>query len=381
MVVEWQMTAGRIRNAIVCLAVSVAAFGSGAACATPGAPAEPSIETSRLVDLLRAVPWQDEWDIVFEDLDVLSEWEGVVAPAREASLEEKVQWYSAIQGGLVVGLSMPLPDVWGFDTVDVDAQLTLWNPLDLKVVSGDLDTAALAAKLRGYGYEEAMHKEVPVFTWTPDAPEESVRFLPKAFGIIEDDSPALVVMAGSVLGGSDVAEDSATIEAAIDAYRGARSLADNEELVGVVEKLGRPGAAYLYRGAGLDRLIQEWGEDVRESILESVGPGHLDVYSMLAVARGLDSGRETIEFVLVYEDRETAGRNVAVVADRLEEGRSLTLDRPLGELFTVREVRAEGEYLRARVELIGEAAERERFFVDLVYQREYWFLTPGKYRD
>lgn len=65
---------------------------------------------------------------------------------------------------------------------------------------------------------------------------------------------------------------------------------------------------------------------------------------------------------------------------RLTEGRSYTLDKSLSELFSIQEVEANGPHLRASVKLIGEAAQNPRFFVNLVYTRDYWFLRPGQYR-
>ena len=340
-----------------------------------------------LLTLLQAVPRQARFDLVFDDLRALSEYEDVVIPSRSAALGEKIEWYSAIQDQMLSSVSMPLADSWGFDFVDVHGQAQRLGDPPLYLVTGTLDTKAFVSRFREHRYEESRYRRATVFTRTADSPDDSsLNLLPGAFGILNlDDSAVLAAMAGGGTWEPDnspagIARAKSHVEMAIDAYLDGPSLADDETANDVARLLGRVGAAYLTNDFAVDLVIDSLPENGRV-LGDYVGPGHLDAYSMLAFAYRRADGPPILEIVLAFGDKQTAQRNVPIVERRLDEGRTVGRDEPLTEIFAHPTVRATGRYLRATLELAGRAAEGPLFMGDMIWRWDYLFLAPGAYGD
>jgi len=360
---------------------------SATSCRSSTAPAEITSETDPLLSMLRAIPQSEEWSFACDNLMRLSEYEGVDIPSRKASLEEKMEWYTAIQDNMVAGLSMPVADFWGFDFTDIHSQLWQFGESSLRIITGDMDTEGLAEKLRGYNYSESEYRNIPIFAGTPDESNDlSVqRFLPRAFAIIEhDESAVLIIMAGDGDLGVTASEAEAIVKASIDAYMDDESLADGRDLTEMVTLLGQTGAAYFSDAVSFEQRVDRLSDEIAatgDNIGSYVGPGHLTPYSAYAIAYRKENNSDILEFVLAYNEAATARHNLPVVEQRLGGGRSLMHSTPLTGYNRVREVTADGRLLRVTIELISEARQNPLFLKDIIWMSDYLFLAPGEYGD
>ena len=229
----------------------------------------------------------------------------------------------------------------------------------------------------------------PVFVWTPESTDEVVRLLPRAIGVIdgvmvEGEPLTLIVMAGLDSQSIGASECEELVKTSIEVYQEGTSLAGGTGGVSAIAwHISKAGGAYFSDGPDYKQIMDSLTLEDRERARECVGPGNLQGYTeydpAIAIVYRRENGHDTLEFVL-WMPSVSAETNRAVMKRRLTEGRSYTLDKSLSELFSIQEVEANGPHLRASVKLIGEAAQNPRFFVNLVYTRDYWFLRPGQYR-
>ena len=201
--------------------------------------------------MLHAVPPAGTTTLMYNDIPVLSDYHNYEVPARTASIEERVEWWTSIQNAILWGYPAPfVTELWGFDVVDVSGILTFWGDDPVTILSGDLNTAAFRQKLLSYGYEENTYLGLPVFSGIPE-PNEDINFdiLPRAFGIINgvrtgrEPVNFIVMSEGS---GDDIEFARQSIETAIAAYRQKASLADTSHpLARLADAIGEVGAAYI----------------------------------------------------------------------------------------------------------------------------------------
>jgi len=385
----------RVRHVLlVCFSVLILLCQSCSSVATTTGSSGPGDSTidELLITLLGTVPFETTGDIVYNNLLVLSEEHGVQIPAAEASFEEKSEWWRVIQDNILYGFPYPIaPDVWGFDATNIDAMLTLFDGTGVTVLAGDPNVAKVVEKFRYYNYRETQYRNMPVFVWTPESTDEVVRLLPRAIGVIdgvmvEGEPLTLIVMAGLASPGIGASECEELVKISIEAYQEGTSLANGTWGVSAIARhIGKAGGAYFSDNPDpvFKQITDSMTIEDRERARECVGPGNLQDYSeddpSIAIVYRRENGHDILEFVL-WMPSASAEANKAVMKRRLTEGRSYTLDKSLSELFSIQEVEADGPHLRASVKLIGEAAQNPRFFVNLVYTRDYWFLRPGQYR-
>lgn len=345
----------------------------------------PDANASPLTVMLRAVPRKAGTELLYNDLVALSDYENVTIPSREASLDEKMKWWRAIQDSILFGYSYPVSaEVWGFDSTEVKAILTVTGDPSLTILYGNLDTAALRQKLNTYGYKEEQYLGHSVFVWTPDATDEVLRLLPRAFGIIADveavaDSAILVLMAGSGNSEAGVTTARDVVEAALAAYEEGTGLAyGTSGIASLAQSLGGAGSAFLTEDPRFEQTMQAIDSEEREKVRLAIGPGTIDNYSEsapeVAIAYSKKGESYIIDFYLAL-GAPMAELSVPVLERRLKEGRSYTLDEPLTELWSVLEVQSEGPHLHATVELTEQTARDSDFFGRMIYTRDYWFLS------
>ncbi len=334
--------------------------------------------------MLRAVPRKAGTELLYNDLVALSNYKNIEIPSREASLDEKVKWWRAIQDSILFGYPYPVSsEIWSFDSTEVRAILTVTGDPSLTILYGNPDTTALREKLNAYGYKEEPYLGHSVFVWTPDATDEVLRLLPRAFGMIADvkvteDSAILVLMAGSGSSEAGVTAARDAIEAALTAYEEGTGLAYGTwGIPSLARSLGLVGSAFITEDPRFEQTMQAIDSEEREKVRLAVGPGTINNYSErvpeIAIAHWKNGESHIIDFYLAL-GAPMAELSVPILERRLKEGRSYTLDKPLAELWSVLDVQSEGPHLHATVELTEQRARASYFFGRMIDTRDYWFL-------
>ncbi len=346
---------------------------------------DPDANASPLTVMLRAVPSKAGTELLYNDLVALSDDENVRVPSRGASLDEKVEWWRAIQDSILFGYPYPVSsEIWSFDSTEVKAILTVTGNPSLTILYGNPDTTALGDRLKTYGYKEEQYLGHSVFVWTPDATDEVLRLLPRALGIIADaeaveDSDVLVLMAGSGNSEAGVTAAKDAIEAALTAYEEGTGLAYGTwGIPSLARSLGLVGSAFITEAPRFEQTMQVMNLEQRERVELAIGPGRINTDSehvpTVAIAYRRKGESHIIDFYLAL-GAPMAELSVPVLERRLKEGRSYTLDEPLTELWLVLDVLSEGPHLHATVELTEQTARDLHFFGRMIDTRDYWFLS------
>jgi len=303
-----------------------------AAC-SPSAPEEPTpiatesptpslgANASPLVWLLHAVPAAADM-IMFSDIPALSTYEGQAIPSRQASMQEKMEWWSTFQRYALGGIPYNgLPELWGFDGVDAQGLLTFW-PMK-----------------------------------------------------VDGDTVNLIIMSGQ--SGDDPLRAKANIEAVLKAYHDKTTLAyGSGGITALADSLGKVGSAFITTRSDLEETWQRMDAAQKDNLKTAIGPGELDPYNEFAITYRKEGDSPLLEFVLAYDSAAAAEANTETLRVRLSEARSVGYHAPLTDLWTVRYVTAEGRFLRATVELIPQENGNTIYLAGMIYLPDYWFLLP-----
>jgi hypothetical protein len=201
-------------------------------------------------------------------------------------------------------------------------------------------------------------------------------FFPRAFGIVDvvstaTDRTSLVLMANPTAE-RDVEKAKTAVESALKAFQDKTSLAYQAGgIAPLADSLGRVGAAFIANPSALSfEPLQTMTADQRTGF---TGPGKLAAYKEVAVAT--HGKGELLEFTLAYDSPSAASSNTGVLEQRLKQGQSIA-NRALSTLWTVREVKAEGAYLKAEVNLLPLASGKFINFGAMIFSQDYLFLAP-----
>jgi hypothetical protein len=352
---------------------------------SPPAAGEPLTGAS-LSLLMQLVPPDHLSYFTYSAPPVLTTYKDQTIPSREASLKEKMDWWSGFQDYVVAGYSYPgVTDIWGFEDVDLQGMLVAYYQSNwaISVFSGGFDLGKFRAKLISYGYAEEKYRGFSLYSGIPplDSPATpSLRdFFPRAFGVVDvvktaTDQTSLIIMSYPTAQ-RDAGQAKAIIQSSLQAFADRSSLAYKEGGVAALGgSLGRVGAAFVGKTAelGLESRLQMLPADKSSGL---VGPGKLGAFNELAIAvRGKG---EIVEFTLTYGNASAAGANVPVLRQRLSQGMSVVTNRALTTFWTVQNVAAEGPYLKATVNLIPQSNGAFLKFNSFIFTQDYLFLTPN----
>lgn len=352
-------------------------------CATP-TPASPlpvlDPEENPLMRLLPFVSDAEKADMRFYDIPALSAYQKLAIPPLETHPYYKKKWSQAIERFIS---TMALNDNWGIDSTGIQGILAVQSNPSLLIIGGRIDTAGLRQKLEQYKYIEQDYAGYPVFSATmrqtgPETSSEFVMSLAPAVGIIEKatsgkDEFSVILMVNSTLD-KDVSSARAIIEAAIKNFQAKTSPGDLDGTVlEMARSLGRTGSLFFTTTGGyggFENRMRETSPENVEKLKHAIGGGKLSRYRSLAVAyRGYNFNTE-IEFVLAYDNPAAALANAEPLRERLTGGRLYSRDIPLNQVWSIKEVQADGPLLKATVKLNGFATFNN--LEDLLQQP--WFL-------
>jgi hypothetical protein len=321
---------------------------------------------------------------MYNDMRYLSESRGLEAPSQNASIEDKIEWWSSFQSDLLYGYPFPYGDAfWGFNAADISGILTYWGEGWVTILSGNLDTETFRMKMLSYGYEESSYLGRPVLSGTPEPSEDmSFEVLPRAYGIIDgvrigSEPYTFILMSGS---GNDPDKSIQNIKKSIAAYHQKTSLAGvSNPLTRLAASVGKVGAAYITTDTSLTSRLENASVEQAERIKAAIGPGYLPPYKGLAMTCRREYGSVLYDFILAYETSADAEVGVPVMRERLLEGRSYMFgDFPFSEVWTIQNVSSADSFLKATVRLVDTTPSLVSFFVKMVYGGDYLFLYPGQ---
>jgi len=384
---------------ILTLLLALAGCNSGIPATSPGKPAQtPILGTTPLTWLLQAVSQDTSSYITYHDVRTISAFQKQTIPPREASMQEKAAWWTAIQQYAIAGHSFPTsPEIWGFDDVDQEGSLWIYlGPQQLSLVMGKLDTMAFREKMKSYQYIEEDYLGYPVISGTPHYPEPNYHMddlLPRAYGVIDgiptnSGAMNLVIIPERrddyLLLEDEVGEVKTAIQSVIKAYHDKTSLAyQTGGITTLASRMETVGSAILANPNDLQ--FDEWldlkglsPQQLKEEKAFYIGPGTLSPYSQVAFTQTKVGSDRIIKFILTYSDSTTARKNVPVLEERLKSGHSLLWNKPLTDYWTVQEVTTDGSYLEATVR-INEPQPKDGtgYSVGIsVFTGDYWFLYP-----
>ncbi len=302
------------------------------------------------------------------DYERMREAHGVQAPekgAGGADLEEyrtRILEETGTSGPWLSGYNPDAGDLVGketylrFDIGNVDASIWAEDPpRTLEVMTGRFDPEDtgrwLAACAECPEPETLEHGGVAFYSWGEDlALDLPKRLQPPAFDPVGRGG-RIAVLDSLVL---------RTIETEgmrnlIDAYLDSRdSLADDPDVAlaaGALDGLGVYSAllvGYMEPRSFLSDEEQAQLERTRKA-LGMEAPDDPDEYAVVGTGIGNDEDGLYTVLVYVYEDEDTATRNVEKLQELLATGRSLVADKPWTEYFPASEVWTEGKALIAKL--------------------------------
>src|SRR5450759_4474555 len=104
-----------------------------------------------------------------------------------------------------------------------------------------------------------------------------------------------------------------------------------------------------------------------------IGTGKLDPYGQLAITFRKDGNDSILEFILGYDTDAAAQSNVTTLEKRLSEGRRGFTGQPVSEIWKVREVKANGEFLHGTVQLVEQPDGKTLNFANMLFLKDYLF--------
>lgn len=367
--------------------ISMAIISATIAGCTRPSPEEQE-QVSDMIDeplsyMLRVVPATVDM-IMFSDIPVLSASEGQSIPSRQASLEERVAWWTSFQRHLLAVYSAPaIDELWGFRAADIQGILN-WPPLQTTVLGGMLDTTAFREKMKSYGYNEESYLDYIVVSGTPqptgELTEQIAAMMPRAFGVIdgmevEGETVNLIIM--SAQSANDPLQAKTNIEAILKAHHDKTSLAyRNGGITDLANSVGKVGSAFITTRSDLEATWERMDTTQKDNLKTAIGPGELDPYNEFAITYRREGDGRLFEFIMAYDSAADAEANTETIRTRLAEAHS-TIYGPLSDLWTVQDVVAEGRYLSAAVELIPQESGKPFYLTGMIYAPDYWFLLPG----
>lgn len=334
--------------------------------------------------LLRAVPADNIKYLGYSDIPALSSYQGQPIPSHQASVRERIDWWTTIEREVLSGTSFPtIIEVWGFDAVDIKGSLTVWyqDQTSLDIFIGNFDIPAFREKLESYQYQEESYLGYPVFTGVPPAAVDISpplpAWFPRACGIIGDveisgDKISFIILANTPENDKQKAEN--ILQTALKAYQDKTALAYRSGgITDLANSLGRVGSAFIREDFSFELDLQHMPAAEREKF---TGPGELSPYERLAITYRKEGNEPIVEFILAYETNAIAESNIDTLQKRLNEGGSFT-NKPLSEFWTVKDVKANGLFLVGAVELLEQASGRTISFGVMVFGGDYFFLAPN----
>ena len=353
----------------------------------------PSIGTQTSTDatagplswLLQAAPAGDIVYLTYDDIEALSASQNQAIPSGAASLEEKTKWWTTFQNYVVAsGAYYTVTDIF-FDIVNLKGALTVWyqDQSSINISGGQLDLAALREMLKPYQYTEENYLGYPIFSRAQQPAVDTQpgwsKWLPPTFGIIEGvknggDTVSLILTASNS-GDNDVSKARSTIQSALKAYQDKKTLAyQSTAITPLINSLGRVGSAFISQGTSLQAELESIKPEDRPSY---IGTGKLDPYSQLAITFRKDGNDSILEFILGYDTDAIAQSNVTTLEKRLSEGRRSFTGQPVSEIWSVKEVKANGSFLHGAVKLIEQPDGKTLNFANMIFLKDYPFLSPN----
>ena len=352
---------------------------------------EPATGTETPLELmLRAVVPESLTTIMYDDIAVVSTYNGRAVPAFSASQDEKNAWWQAIQSKMLFSFPAPVfADFWGFDATQITGSLTAWSDLvdstaSLTMVYGTPDTKGFGDKLSSYGYVKETYRGHTLYTGTPDTGDTGAdAMLGGAYGVItpvtSGDRPTSIILMTST-GNQDLAATRQAVQNAIDAYVDKTAVGYTDTPLSVMARsIGKVGNAFILDGTSYLSYSAALRTQVEDVVARAVGPGNLDNFRDMAITYHEDAAGSYLDFILEFDTADLAAANRDVLNERLSGGRKIIPepDRPTSVYWSVVSVTADGPTLTGTVRLTDALLQRDAFLNEMVYTLDFWFLHPG----
>lgn len=369
------------------LAFLMVIFTSGCDLVT-GDFGEKPLTSNDLKLMLRASP-SDTEIISYVNIPLILE--GQEVPPQQISTSQEEDWWPLFQSLVLANLPFNgIPELWALNRTDIQGILNLPQPKPrLVIVSGTLDTIAFRLKMKEYGYSEERYLDYYIIYGIPrpsgELDENSAGMMPRAYGVIDEvkdgeDNIDLIIMC----------EDDETTNPIIAKNRVKDSLDTFHENItdsrlsnwftDIIDSPDKVSSAFLTNRSLLKEVWEKHcSHDVSlaEDIKQAVGPGELGTYNDYAIISSKDADSYLIEYVLAFDSLYDAEINIDKLQSRLYSGRSVFWEQELSDLWTIRDIKAEGKYLHSIVEL---KPDNRGYYINttsMVYLPDYWFLYPG----
>jgi hypothetical protein len=378
-----------IRNlALTIMIISVLILGGVACSNTPA-----SANVSTLSSLLQVVPPSENILIMYNNIPALSAYQNQNIPSRQASMEEKIQWWDTFQRDILsVYPNSGIVDLWGFDDVDLKGILTFWdsNSPQVTVLSGNLDTGAFLNKMQSYQYTEDSYLGYTVLSGIPviniGASSDLSNRMPRAYGIINGikvngETVNLILMVPPETE-NEVIPAKKAIEAALKSYHEKTSLGFQKDIITTLaNSLGEVGAAQIMSASAFEQRYQELTVEPQNVIKSYIAPVELGRYNAFAITLSKDGNDSILTFSLAYDNNTEAKSNIDALRTRVSESRSMVFPRtPLAGpdgLWNVLEVKADSQFLRATVKRNESDGKPIISMPSMIWVSDYWFLYPN----
>ncbi len=233
----------------------------------------------------------------------------------------------------------------GFDPSDFFVSVVARTPADsVTVVRGDFDAKAIVGRLTDSGYRTLKYEGHTLYSlaWS-DAPDQGG--LPLTFSNLTFVDRDIIAYAPT----------EKLLRDYVDRLQ-VGSLTDDVALMGLVERLEGACSFYVSRGIRRDELYGEDSLFIRRPEEWGLADYRLSPYTYFAfgIRPAADKKHQDVTLLIFYPDPASAAKDRTVLADGLRRGKSLSRLVPFSELFSVKNVTAQGEILEVDLQSKGD---------------------------
>jgi hypothetical protein len=233
----------------------------------------------------------------------------------------------------------------GFDPSDFLVSVVARAPSDsVTVVRGDFAVKTIVRRLDDSGYRTMKYKGYTLYglPWS-DAPDQGG--LPLTFS-------NLTFVDGDLIA---YAPTERLLKDYIDRLQ-VGSLTDDVAVMQLVQRLEGACSFYLSRGIRRDELYGEDSLFIRRPEDWGLADYRLSpyIYFAFGIWPAADRKRQDVTLLIIYPDSASAARDRTVLSDGLRRGKSLSRLVPFSELFSVKDVTAQGEILEVLLQSKGD---------------------------
>lgn len=336
-------------------------------------------KANNLLDGLAVVP-ANIHEVYFTDWSRIKENENLETITSQSPIDERQKLIMATNKNQAAASRFATPkfakhaDMWGWDTTDLDWEVTLISdgpPLYILKTRDDLDLAMIEANFKARDFTTSSYAGVTIYSHAMHLGADWLQASDLAIlntAIVPDRH--LLVLSPAI----------AQVQAALDSITGKQpSLKENDAVLSTAQALGETSAATLLLGSawckGTDPASivgQRVKPDVAEKLRKQLAVQSLTPYEVLGVGYRSVAGKSLGIIVMRYADAQAASTALSARQQLLEQGTSVVTQQPYSDMLKLQNATSDGANLIFTVQPRDDKPKR---LFDMLLQRDLLFAA------